>query len=127
MYWNLASGRPWNLKVRHGSRGIPQLLNAAYGSTNIEKVCSRRWDSHKQLDLRLSKSFNFGNGRFELMVDGFNMLNDFSPTSVRDRIDRTFSLERDAEGNRLSSVGLPRDSTRLLPGRQFRLGARLSF
>ncbi len=127
MYWNLASGRPWNLKVRHGSRGIPQLLNAAYGSTNIEKVRSRRWDSHKQLDLRLSKSFNFGNGRFELMVDGFNMLNDFSPTSVRDRIDRTFSLERDAEGNRLSSVGLPRDSTRLLPGRQFRLGARLSF
>ncbi len=61
------------------------------------------------------------------MVDGFNMLNNFSPTSVRDRIDRTFSLQRDAEGNRLSNVGLPRDSSRLLPGRQFRFGAGLSF
>ncbi len=122
MYFNLSSGRPWNLTIRHGRRGIPELLTATYSSTAIEPVRSRTWDSHKQLDLRLSKSFNMGsNGRLELMVDGFNMLNDFSPTGVEGRIDRTFIVEGG------SAVGSPRRSTQLLPGRQFRLGARVSF
>ena len=128
VFWNLSSGRPWNLTVRHGSRGIPQLLNARNSSTNIEPLNSRTWDSLKQLDLRLSKSFNVGsNGRLETMVDGFNLLNDFSPTGVSGRIDRTFIVARDADGGRLSSLGSPRQSTQLLPGRQIRLGARLSF
>ena len=122
VFWNLSSGRPWNLTVRHGRRGIPQLSNARYTSTNIEPVRSRTWDMHKQLDLRLSKSFNMGSdGRLELMVDGFNMLNDFSPTNVEKRIDRTFAI------NGGSALGSPRQSSHLLPGRQFRLGARLSF
>ncbi len=122
MYWNLASGRPWNLTIRHGRRGIPQLLTANYSTTAIEPVRSRTWDSHKQLDLRLSKSFDMGSSsRLEVMVDGFNMLNDFSPTGVEGRIDRTFVV---AGG---SAVGSPGRSTSLLPGRQFRFGVRLSF
>ena len=122
VYFNLSSGRPWNLSIRHGSRGIPQLLSMPYSSTNIEAAGSRTWDSHKQLDLRLSKIFNYGaNGRIELMADGFNMLNDFSPTAVCERIDRQFLT---GEG---SCIGSPRQSTSLLPGRQFRMGARISF
>ncbi len=124
MYWNLSSGRPWNLQVDHNSRagGLRVLRNMPYGRTHIEKVGSRTWDSLKQLDLRLSKTFNVGSqGRLELMVDGFNLLNDFSPTSVSERINRTFLVSGG------SSVGSPRQSTGLLPGRQFRLGTRLSF
>ncbi len=121
MYFNLSSGRPWNLSIRHGSRGIPQLSNADYSTTAIEPVRSRRWDAHKQLDLRFSKSFNYGDsGRVELMLDGFNMLNAFSPTGVNGRIDRTFS-----DGT--SRVGQPTNSGSYLPGRQFRVGVRLSF
>ncbi len=124
MYWNLSSGRPWNLQVDHNSRagGLTALRNMPYGSTHIEKIGSRTWDSLNQLDLRLSKSFNMGaQGRLELMVDGFNLLNNFSPTGVSERINRTFRV---AGG---SSVGSPRASTSLLPGRQFRLGTRISF
>ncbi len=124
VYYNLSSGRPWNLQVDHNSRagGLTVLRNMPYGSTHIEKIGSRTWDSLNQLDLRLSKSFNIGaEGRLELMVDGFNLLNDFSPTGVSERINREFRV---AGG---SSVGSPRASNSLLPGRQFRLGTRLSF
>jgi len=121
MYWNYQSGRPYNLQIRNGGSRIPQLSNADYSTTHLEPVGSRTWDSHMQLDLRLSKSFDYGNnGRIELMLDGFNMLNDFSPTSVGERISRTFS-----DGS--SAIGLPRTSGALLPGRQFRIGARVSF
>ena len=124
MYWNLSSGRPWNLQVDHNSRagGLTVLRNMPYGSTHIEKIGARTWDSLNQLDLRLSKSINMGaQGRLELMVDGFNLLNNFSPTGVSERINREFRV---AGG---SSVGSPRSSTSLLPGRQFRFGGRISF
>ena len=126
MYWNLASGRPWNLQQRNSR--IRSDFNADYGNTNIEKVGSRTWDSHKQLDLRLSKSFDMGaSSRIELMVDGFNLLNSQSPTGVSERRDRTYQVARDSSGGRISSVGAPRTVGSLNPGRQFRLGVRLSF
>ena len=126
MYWNLASGRPWNLTERN-SRINPNM-NADYSESAIEKVGSRTWDPLKQLDLRLSKSFNLGaSGRFEVMVDGFNLLNSFSPTGVDGRRDRTFQVARDSSGGRISSVGSPRNTNSLNPGRQFRFGVRASF
>ena len=133
MYWNLSSGRPWNINVDHNSSAaglglvggecpVGCLNNQPYGSTQIEKRGSRTWDSLNQLDLRLSKSFNMGaQGRLELMVDGFNLLNDFSPTNVGERYNRSFNV---AGG---SAVGSPRSTNQLLPGRQFRLGVRASF
>ena len=125
MYFNWASGRPWNLQQRNSRIG---LLNADYSNSAIEQVGGRRWDSLKQVDLRLSKSFNLGDSsRFELMLDGFNLLNDFSPTSVQERRDRTYNVHLDSAGNRVSAVGSPRVASSLLPGRQFRLGARISF
>ena len=126
MYWNLASGRPWNLQQRNSR--INRNMNADYGNTNIEKVGSRRWAPHKQLDLRLSKTLNVGSGAsLELMVDGFNLLNNASPTGVSERRDRTYVIHRDASGGTVSSVGGPRDSRSILAGRQFRVGARIAF
>jgi len=52
------------------------LLNQGRISVYTEKFGASRYPNIAMLDLRLSKVFNFGTiGKFELMLDGFNLFN----------------------------------------------------
>ena len=61
------------------------------------------------------------NTRLEVIADGFNMLNDFSPTGIDNRLGRNFAVTG------TTSIGSPRTTGSLVPGRQIRLGARVVF
>lgn len=115
------SGRPWASTISSGS--IPELRGTDFYELLLEPRGSRRFASTRSVNLRLSKVVSLGNvrgqpSRAELILDGFNLLNDDAPLSVGTLINGTYPVSGQ------SSFGQP---LALVTPRQFRVGVRWSF
>lgn len=75
-YLQFRSGSPWNRTIArvYFPASFASLVQQAYVSINAETPGSRRNPPYTNLDLRLEKSFKFGNyGKFGVYIDIFNL------------------------------------------------------
>lgn len=99
-----------NLRYQTGQPFSRQIvvsgLNQGAIVVNAEPRGSRRYPSITTIDLRVAKRFSLGGGRsFELMLDGYNLTNENTATSLVERSGPSFEFPLAILGPRIFRVG----------------------
>jgi hypothetical protein len=89
--------------VRNDVNGVP--LNQGNVSFYAEPRGTRRFPAVRMLDLRASKSFRFGQHRFEGLLDVFNVGNANTITSINGQTGARFAAPLAILGPRVVRVG----------------------
>ena len=122
--WEYGSGQPWNRRLGYDFNGDGKNSDRAEG---VERN-SEDGDSFSQFSLRLTKAFAVGDGKFDVIVEAFNL---FDETNYDiNSIDSAEFLG----GPTIANPALPYRANpnfgnyrATLPGREIQLGLRYGF